>query len=266
MAAQTSSAQVLPAYGFFTTFPRELRNTIYDHLYQEVEHLESEANFGMRIRAPIPSLRLLSRQFKFEYDSQLHHNNQSKLAITQHAVPSEPDLAKCPRLARCTVQLTLNMLACSDRCREGCGSSMRLASIRRWFWRFAVPHLPAVRRLRISLGVFYDSCVNKTLLALDNITSLWNVVEVKLLPCRYSSVETSRGRVSVRHDRHGSMDRFERGGEGVLAIATWTPKGGIVHHREAFEQCIRDRLLGRWSDIAYRRGSWDGTVFPLEAG
>lgn len=114
-------------------------------------------------------------------------------------------------------------------------------------------------------GVFYDSCVNKTLLALDNITSLENVVEVKLLPCRYSTVETSRGRVSMRHDRHGSTDRVERGDEEILAIATWTPKGGVVYHREAFEQCMRDRLLGRWSDLAYRRGSWDGTVFPLEA-
>lgn len=264
MTTPAASAQVLPTYGFFTTLPRELRNNIYDHLYQDIEQLAFEANFRMRIHAPIPSLRLLNRQFKREYDEQLDQNNQSKLAVTQNSVYCEPELAKCPRLARYTAELTLNMLACDDGCSEGCSSVQLLHTLQDWFWGFTMPHLPALRSVRVSLGVFYDSCVHRTLLALEKF-AISGVVEVKLLPCRYSSVEISPGCVSVTHDHHGYTDRFERGDEDILALATWTPKGGIVHHPVAFEQCMREGLLGRWAEVSNGKGAWDGMVFPSEA-
>lgn len=83
-ASQLGSDTGLPATdnctnvkSYFGTLPRELRDCIYDLLYQEIE--ESVGNnvgdLEFLTRAIIPRLRFVSRQFKAEYDERISMND-----------------------------------------------------------------------------------------------------------------------------------------------------------------------------------------------
>ncbi|KAM0709424.1 hypothetical protein Q7P35_003462 [Cladosporium inversicolor] len=62
---------------YFGKLPRELRDCIYDLLYQEIGESmgETPGDFELFTRAIIPSLRLVSRQFKAEYDERISAND-----------------------------------------------------------------------------------------------------------------------------------------------------------------------------------------------
>ena len=72
------------AFVFFETLPRELRDCIYDLLYQEVEESMGYdvGDLEFHTRAIIPRLRFVSRQFKAEYDERISMNDLNQQAIT----------------------------------------------------------------------------------------------------------------------------------------------------------------------------------------
>jgi hypothetical protein len=103
------------ARSYFKRFPRELRDCIYDLLYQEIE--ESIAGHELHTRAIIPRLRLVSRQFKSEYDERIASDvwNQH-LTMTYTAEVHDWShfrrcciYALCTPLAAHTTSITLNM-------------------------------------------------------------------------------------------------------------------------------------------------------------
>lgn len=97
---------------FFEVFPRELRDKIYDFSF---DHEAERRDYTMQFRAPLPHLRLVSRQFKQEYDQQLpskttlvvsdHNNEFLGFLFPPQDVICVPSLAK-----RCTaLHFTQNM-------------------------------------------------------------------------------------------------------------------------------------------------------------
>jgi hypothetical protein len=95
---------------FFEIIPRELRDSIYDYTF---DHEVTCNSYHMRFQAPLPHLRLVSRQFKHEYNER--SPTETSLFVTDQRLPfKEPYLDArlvLPQLAtRCTaVHFTLNL-------------------------------------------------------------------------------------------------------------------------------------------------------------
>lgn len=77
---------------FFEVFPRELRDKIYDFSF---DHEAERYDYNMQFSAPFPHLRLVSRQFKQEYDQLLP--SKTTLVVSDHNTKFH---GVCPRLGR----------------------------------------------------------------------------------------------------------------------------------------------------------------------
>jgi hypothetical protein len=85
MATQPSSSALTPpanqSHGFFKSFARELRDNVYDLLYQDVTR--EVAVLQHHTRTKISVLRLVSRDFKDEYDERCSKDKQiNQLTVT----------------------------------------------------------------------------------------------------------------------------------------------------------------------------------------
>jgi hypothetical protein len=88
---------------FFDDFPRELRDKIYD---LTSEHEVKRHSYHMRFQAPVPHLRLISRQFKHEYDERQPKDPSLAVEDRGPRFPGfpHPYSVVVPRLAtQCTV-------------------------------------------------------------------------------------------------------------------------------------------------------------------
>ncbi|KAK6411113.1 Protein phosphatase methylesterase 1 [Oleoguttula sp. CCFEE 5521] len=104
----------------FFRLPRELRDWVYGHLYEDLTtpHLEREQTntWDYRGRIPFVNARLISRHFKSEYDqmSRVHH----LLQMEDHADANmdEPGCLAIPRWFTKTVELEIDFLVtwCGD--------------------------------------------------------------------------------------------------------------------------------------------------------
>ena len=103
----------------FFALPAELRDMIYDHLWQDLE--EDTDHIRFNICTTIPELRLVNRQFKSEYDERIAANaHKNTVAVTQlyDYCPYDPSKeVSLPRLAAQSTSLTINII-CKD---EDCG-------------------------------------------------------------------------------------------------------------------------------------------------
>jgi hypothetical protein len=95
---------------FFDILPCEIRDSIYEHTFDRevISH-----SYQMRFQAPLPHLRLASRQFKQEYDER--SPTETSLFVTDQTLPFKELYPNArlvlPRFAtRCTaVHFTLNL-------------------------------------------------------------------------------------------------------------------------------------------------------------
>lgn len=99
--------------GFFS-LPRELRDSIYDMVWQEKQEKISGANF--RIQAAIPKVRLISRHFKSEYDERSPAN--SILHIADLGGDFTLVGGMVPRLAARTTHVRLSLEVSSCDCAD----------------------------------------------------------------------------------------------------------------------------------------------------
>lgn len=91
-ASQLGSDTGLPATdnctyvkSYFGTLPRELRDCVYDLLYQEIEESvgSNVGDLQFHTRTIIPRLRFVSRQFNAEYDEWISMNDlNQQLTVT----------------------------------------------------------------------------------------------------------------------------------------------------------------------------------------
>lgn len=225
MMAQQPKALATPAdhnssHGFFTSFPRELRDAVYDLLYQVVKKDGKDVHgLQFRIRTTLPHLRLLCRQFKVEYDEQPTTNNHLTVTDTW-AFQFNIAKAPCPSIASRTTKLELSLLACSVQIgedhEEWCETHNCIVEHRKWVRRFTaeLPHLQTVHiRLRVGDGYCCDSALEN----LDSLLALPRLAELK-----------------VERETPSSSDNRDQS-----ALATWTPERGLSKYQVAIDQFQR---------------------------
>jgi len=122
---RTSHAEPDSTHSFFRSFPREIRDEIYDLLFQEKEHPVTLFGYGLeayycKTRTTLPYVRLLSRQAKLEYDERdEYHLPQNTLRVCHFISPKGgPDLwgfmLSVPTLAVRSTVLHLNLVCCRE--------------------------------------------------------------------------------------------------------------------------------------------------------
>ena len=117
--ALTATDNLTDVKPYFDTLPRELRDCVYDLLYQEIEE-SMGSNVGdleFHTRAIIPRLRFVSRQFKAEYDERISKNDLiQQLTVTDTVKSLQCPHSKilCSPLSTHTTRLTINMVNDED--------------------------------------------------------------------------------------------------------------------------------------------------------
>lgn len=161
----------------FFSLPAELRDMIYDHLWQDVEEDRDHLRFD--ICTTIPELRLISRQFRSEYDERISANEHKNLVtVTQlyEASPYDPSKeVSFPRLAAQSTGLTINIISRDDdcgtchRCRhKRCEHS---AHYREWVRHWLLPDLP-LEACQVNLSITSRRCVPEAMANHRFITDL----------------------------------------------------------------------------------------------
>jgi hypothetical protein len=159
---------------YFDTLPRELRDCIYDLLYQEIEESRG-SSFGdleFYTRAVIPRLRFVSRQFKAEYDERISANDFNQ----QLTVTDTLSLLQCPfkyhkilfsPLSSHTTKLTINMVN-GWHCTPIISTIAYSGSTTNWLDNLT-RQLPNVRQIRLRVCVPMATSTTMTL-SLTNCT------------------------------------------------------------------------------------------------
>jgi hypothetical protein len=161
----------------FFALAAELRDMIYDHLWQDVE--EDTDHLRFNICTTIPELRLVNRQFKSEYDEHIAANeHKNTVAITQLYDYSPCDPSKevsFPRLAAQSTSLTINIISKDDdcgachRCRhKRCEHS---AHYREWVRHWLLADLP-LEACQVNLSMASRRCVPEAMANYRFITGL----------------------------------------------------------------------------------------------
>jgi hypothetical protein len=86
MATPTDPDDPAPARNgsksFFEILPQEIRDSIYEHTF---DHEVTRHSYHMRFQAHLPHLRLVSRQFKREYEKRSPSNTEP--VVTDQTLP-----------------------------------------------------------------------------------------------------------------------------------------------------------------------------------
>lgn len=249
MATQTGSpARILPPesrHGFFKTLPREIRDDVYDMLYQEIEYdfqgrLSSLENSTLKnLHVPLVSLRLVNHQFKLEYDERVA-KTEHLTALTIHDQKTLPEhrRSKFGALFSRATNMTIYLNICSgDHVYYPCYHIRRLINYANWIGRLA-SNLPHLRSIRVSLTTAYDQCMEAledTFLAC--VTNMSKVIEVQ-----------------IRHTTSGNQGYIRNASDAPI-VAVWTKETGLVHDHEAVKYCREGGLMSgrRGRSVRWRR-------------
>lgn len=225
MASQASfAASTLPPgseHGFLTSFQREVRDQIYDLLYEEDEEHDE---FYVRATYPLTALHLINRQFRLEYNERCNKIDfMSQLlfkGITAYT------FAHCPNrlpLSPHITNLTVEMRACRRCFHPDHPCLIVQNSLIRCGKRIGdlIKQFPRLRWIRVYLTLHDKKCLHATLQSLHCLTRLGKMVEVKVL-------------------RPGYKDA-----EGVQYLATWTKEHGVEVDEEAALLCDEQILAGQ---------------------
>ena len=226
---QTSTPRAITdsTYGFFKSFPRELRDAVYDLLDQgttvNVKGLDS---LDIHMRTVLVEPRLISRQFRLEYDERSAANEQNnhltvrdtpnfQLFEWEDGKPPGIEL-RCPAFATRAISLTLNLIACMGTMDndQGCNADFNIEWHITWI-ECLLQSLPHLRKIRVRLYLASTSCISEVLKQAKLFTALPYLVDV-----------TIAGSTSM--ELVGSAD------DSVL-LATWTKQQGLQEDHEAIE-------------------------------
>lgn len=177
MASAPTTCNTKMIFKFFS-LPAELRDMIYDHLWQEIE--EATDNLRFNICTTIPELRLVNGQFKFEYDERIaanEHNNTVAVTQLYDSSPYDPsEEVYLPRLAAQSTSLTITIISQDDdcgachRCRrhKRCEHS---AHYREWVRHWLLSDLP-LQACQVNLSMTSRRCVPEAMANQKFITDL----------------------------------------------------------------------------------------------
>lgn len=159
---------------YFDTPPRELRDCIYDLLYQEIDESigDTPGDFELHTRAFIPRLRFVSRQFKAEYDERISANElNQELTVTDDGGYLRQTLPKiiCSPISSHTTRLTINMVYTDCLCMVSIWSAYSHPGSPEWLEKFT-RQMPNLRQFRFRVCVPISNSVEPTLACTP---SLW---------------------------------------------------------------------------------------------
>lgn len=228
-------------HALFKSLPRELCDDIYDLLYEdteiEIEDVEPYPTPVMMLRAPVKALRLFNHQFKQEYEERfLQKEDQGKFVVNQWRAGQMdvwlPTAIKCPTPAtNYTTTLKINLWAGRSamadlfqktRSYDAVAHPTNLTEHRDWIIEFAT-HLPHLRSIRVTCGIYCRRCVPEVMSSLGLITSIPLVVEVEV---------KGANRVNISNEDNKSS-----------AFALWTKEQGLLQDDEALKQCREKKWL-----------------------
>lgn len=201
-------------YGFFETLTQEVRDNIYDLLYQERHLPTSKDEPNMLVRVPRVSLRLVSRQFKLEYDERIFKTKHLTALEIRDTGAFPLATVTCPTLCTHTTNVTISLYACHDDHYDEslpCDSFYRLLRLGAWI-QDLVKHLPNLRSIRVSLELAYEDCLLETLNCLRLIADMPKVVDVTL-----------------RHDGFRIAGQLAGDEHYTAAFGTWTKQRGFEY-------------------------------------
>ena len=142
------------AKSYFATFPRELRDLIYDQLYQEIDEVINGLDY--HTCAIIPRLRSISRQFRAEYDERIATDDfKQALTVTDTGSRLYERCSKipCPRISTHTTCLTINLVEDPTWCHVLATGRAYIQFTLTWHDKLGleklVTQLPLLRRFRL---------------------------------------------------------------------------------------------------------------------
>jgi hypothetical protein len=230
----------------FFRIPRELRDQIYDLIFQEIEQVDDGHHY--RIRTTLPSKRLISHQFMIEYDERPIINNFFEI--------SKCDLAECgcpcaaydrishpfpwSLLSRTTDMHINTVVHHSDEC-VCVNPAWGLAAILRE-WHRPWPEMPLLKKTTFSISCSELECV----MALPVSRGVWpelpGLSQITLLKPMYERVYGQVAWDWVQEYREADMLPPHSAAfyEGREAISTWTPAQGWQADAEVIERCRKE--------------------------
>lgn len=223
-STQTTANQAFPSatalphgskHGFFKTLPRELRDKVYDLLVQDVfgELGDTKDSFTYRIIAPLVALRLVSHQFKLEYDERCSRNQRMSRLLIEDCTLSLSGVANIygvPALATRTTNMTLVLNVCTDRLHNTWGYCYAGISPERYVR--LIDHftgqLPYLRCVHVFLMAPRDSCAHTILQKLSHSTMHSTVVELKLLRpgCKFAEDHNDNNNIMATWTRQRGLE------------------------------------------------------------
>jgi hypothetical protein len=250
-----SIAESDKAHGFLDVLPRELRDQIYDLIFQETEKVVNGWHY--KIRTASSTHRLISRQFTKEYDQRPPINNiieASECELVDHECPCtdrEDGQSWFPTsLPAQTTTLHINLIMCQclseriPRClKQGVVVPAEMHEHYEYWLETLVRVLPLLKKVTMSV-----SCGNfKCAMALQSFTEeIWpsipNLSRITLLSLTYdydySAKEWVKDHRESNQMPHHSDEFFER--QRRQAMATWTPAHGWQANAKVTERCRRE--------------------------
>lgn len=212
--------------GFFEILPRELRDNVYDTLYQELDNEDSGIRF--QTYTVCTELCLVSRQFRTEYDERTSVDKESKqlTVIVNLSVTScwcnqrvvLPSALLAARIGHLTLMLTpcdgTHMMD-GEHCECNADDRGAQSNCYKDFVQALVRALPRLQSLHVSLHAPTDLCLMNMLPLPIAFTESPKLKELKIMsPCLGGPTA------------------------GPLAqVAIWTEKDGMQQDQEAIELC-----------------------------
>lgn len=211
-------------HGFFNTFPREIRDNIYDMLYDEINR--DTYSTALTLRTPVVSLRLVSRQCKDEYDDWVAQNERMTAFEVWDSAGMDTIKSTRASVYTHTTNATIHLFVCGgDHLDYPCYHTDILRSYAMWI-RVLVNRMLSLRSIRVSLAINYDHCMDAVKASLGLITNLSKVVEVKM-----------------RHVNHRDRSILPRETSDLPVVAVWTKESGLVRDHEAIKRCREIDLM-----------------------
>lgn len=215
-------------HGFFKTLPREIREKIYDLLYDKVLYLSLVGAPTVSVQFPYVQLHLVSGQFKHGYDERVAKSEHlATLSISDRGIFLSATIS-CPALYTRTTNMKINLWTChSDHGGPNapCDSIERLCGHATWISDL-VDRLPYLRSICICLSITYEQCMDEALRSLQCLADMPKVIEVEVKHTGWAR----RGRVNVEPSD-------------IPALATSTKERGLVLHHAAIKQCRESEVL-----------------------
>ena len=235
-------------HSFFASFPRELRDEIYDQIIREEEEVFKGACFKMR--STVPHVHLVSKRFKQEYDERCPISSELQIFVCYIERPQtfcNPD--PVPPLAMRATSLRFHWIWCEEEpdSDKQCDKGESVVTLWRHYGRQidayvkALPHLKDFN-LVISCGSL--TCA-LAIAASSGASGFWGWIDgdpkVTLLRPVYDS-EASEKSVCERYDEASRTDNPHSGPffEDRETMATWSYEEGWKIDEEVVEKCRQE--------------------------